>query len=531
MIASKYFFRIDLTEDQHFSLASSTKNTLKNMPQQVYIEVFLDGELTPDYQRLKNRIKEKLEEFSIYSKGKVQYKFSNPNAIDDERLRAQYAQTLLKKGVEYRYERIEQDGKLSEQLIFPSAMLYSKEKEVPILFLKGNKSSPIAEQINQSEEVIEYHLLMALRQIEHETNQYLGIIDGHGELSASSLADISSTLSNFYGVSRLKLTDSTLLDKYQMLLIASPQSAFSEQEKFLLDQYVQRGGSLLFFIEPLQINTDSLMNSYTYALPKDLNISDLLFKWGVRCNPDAVKDMSSGLIKVATGNMGQMQTINWYFHPVVFNFGKHSTVKNLDAITTKYPSSIDTVKATGVVKTPLLFTSDQTQLIAAPAKIDLNEARQSPDKTKFQSGRIAIAYLLEGDFKSLYSNRPAPIAGRKVYDGTERSKIIICTDADIVANEVSTRSQRPVPLGFDKVTNYQFSNKEFVVNAVDYLMNHPLIELRNKEIKLRPLDKDKIVEEKFFWQFLNLGIPPILLIIFGLVRNYWRKRKYNQIDL
>ncbi len=531
IICSRYFFRLDLTEDKHFSLSETSKVLLPKLNQKVYIEVFLDGELTPDYERLKRAIKEKLDELTIYSNGNIQYRFSNPNAIEDKKLKDQYAAQLLQKGVEYRYERIENEGNVSEQLIFPSAILSSGNKEIPIMFLKGNKTEPLAEQLNQSVEVVEYQLMSALRKLENNATQFVGFVEGQDEFSAQEVADISATLSDFYNVDRVSLSMDSKLEKYGALIIARPITAFTEQEKFILDQYVVKGGSLLLLIDPLNLNVDSLLNGYTYALPYELNLNDLLFKWGIRCNPDIVQDLNSGLIQVATGNKGQMQTVNWNFHPIIHQYGKHIIVKNLDAIISKYPATIDTVKAIGIIKTPLLFTSANTKILEAPLKIDLNDTRKNIDPKNFQRGVFSIAYLLEGHFQSVFKNRPSPIPNNPVASIGKRGRIIVCTDGDIIRNDIDKRTQRPIPLGFDPATQYQFSNKEFITNAIDYLMYHKIVDIRNKEIALRPLDKIKVNEEKLGWQIFNLTFPPILLILFGIARYYWRKRKFENFKI
>ena len=527
IIGIRYFFRLDLTADKRYSLSATTKEMLKESNRKIYVEVFLDGDLTPDYERLKRAIKEKLDEFSIYSQGDIQYRFSNPNAIEDEKMRTQYASQLVQRGVEYTYERIEKDGTTSERLIFPSALISSGNREVPVMFLKGNKTSPLADQLNQSVEIVEYQLMSAIRRLGTNINQSVGFVEGHGELEAADVADVSSSLSDFYEVGRVNLRDTIPLDKYDALIIARPLKEFSETEKFVLDQYVAKGGNLMMMLDVLNINVDSLLNGYTYALPYEIGLNDLLFKWGVRCNPDIIKDQNSGLIQVATGNNAQMQMVNWPFHPIIYNYGNHVSVRNLDAIISKYPSTIDTVKADGIVKTPLLFTSANTMVLQAPLRIDLNETRKNVDPRSYNKGVLPIAYLLQGKFQSLYKNRPAPIANTKVVSGATEGRIIVCADADIIKNDIDKRTQRPIPLGYDPAARYQFSNKEFIVNAVDFLMGQKIVDLRSKEIALRPLNKIKANNEKLQWQIINLVLPPLLLLLFGIARYYWRKRKFQ----
>jgi ABC-2 type transport system permease protein len=527
IISARYFFRIDLTEDKRYTIADETKEMVQKLNDMLFIEVFLDGELSPDYERLRRSIQEKLNELKLYSAGNIEYRFTDPNAIENKQMREQFFTQLIQKGVRYNYERIDEGGKVAEKLLFPSALLSFRGKEIPVSFMKGSKIIPIDEQLNQSVEGVEYELVAAMRKLNNNVNKSLAFVEGHGELLKENTADISSTLSEYYNVSRIQLKDSMDLSHFQTLILAGPTSLFSEKEKFIIDQFVVNGGSLLILADALNLNADSLMNGYTYAFPYTTGLDDLFFKYGFRLNPDLIEDLNCGLIHVSTGNGDQTETVNWPFYPILYNYGKHAIVKNLDAISTHYIGSIDTVKSPGIQKTPLVFTTSGTKIVNAPAKLDLNETRKNMDPGTFNKGTQCVSYLMEGVFESSFKNRPTPLPGRKVITKNKASRIIVCSDSDIIRNEYDYKKNKPLPLGYDPTIKYEFSNKEFIIHAIDYLMHENIINLRSKEITLRPLDKVRIQDEKVFWQAMNILLPLILVIAFGTLRYMMRKRKYE----
>jgi ABC-2 type transport system permease protein len=530
IIFSDHFFRIDLTEDERYTIAPVTKDILGNLNDVLFIEVYLEGELSPDYTRLQKAIREKLNELRLYSGGKIEYKFTDPNAIENKQVREQFFAQLIQKGIQYRYERIDEGGKVEEKLIFPSALISYHGKETAVSFMKGSKILPLDQQLNQAVEGIEYEMASSIRKLNSQVVKSLAFIEGHGEFSVENLADISSALSEFYNVARIKLTDSMNLAQYKTLILAGPVTAFQENEKFLLDQYVVNGGNLLVLADALNLNADSLMNGYTYAFPYNTGLDDLLFKFGVRLNVDLIEDLNCALIKVATGNNDQTETVNWPFYPILYNFGKHIIVKNLDALIAHYIGSIDTVKASGITKTPLIFTTANTKIIHAPAKLDLNETRKNTDPASFNKGIFCVSYLLEGSFESLYKNRPSPVKGAAVVTKNKTARIIVCSDSDLIKNETDRTGKKPLPLGYDPTIRYEFANKDFLLHAVDFLMEEEIVNVRNKEIALRPLDKIRVNEDKLFWQTINLTVPAILILLFGIVRHILRKRKYELMN-
>lgn len=526
ILLSEYFFRLDLTGDKRYSVSPVSENMLENLSEKIYVEVYLSGSLDSDYERLKKAIKDKLDEFDVYASKGLEYRFIDPNAIEDKKIRENYYTQLVKKGIQYRYYLQEEGGQKEEKIIFPGAIIAYKGREVPVMFVKGKKVASQQEELNQAVEGVEFELISGLRKLSATQVKHIAFIEGQGELEKREVADITTTLSDFYQVDRIQLQDSSDLSKYAALIIAAPEQFFSEKQKFALDQYVMQGGSLMFLVDALNVYKDSLVNGVTYALPYELNLDDLLFRYGVRINHNLVQDKFSGVMRVQT-TQEQNQVLSYPFYPVVYNFGKHPVVRNLDAVLTRFVNTIDTVKADGVSKIPLLYTSKDTRVINAPIQIDLNTLRQTSNPELFTGGSQYIGVLLEGRFTSLFKNKPLPVPGAAFKEQAVNSKVLVISDGDIIRNEFDSTRNQSFPLGFDINMRYQFSNKEFLVNAIDYLSGEEIVNVRGKEIKLRPLDQDKIEESKAMVRVINLVLPILLLIIFGIARYYFRKKKYT----
>jgi ABC-2 type transport system permease protein len=526
ILLTDYFFRLDLTGDKRYSVSPVSEKMLENLSEKIYVEVYLSGSLDPDYQRLKKSIKDKLDEFDIYSAKGLEYRFVDPNAIADKKIRENYFTQLVKKGIQYRYYLQEEGGKKEEKIIFPGAILAYKGREVPVMFVKGKKVASQQEELNQAVEGVEFELISGLRKLSSTQVKHIAFVEGQGELSKREVSDISTTLSDFYQVDRIQLQDSSKLSKYATLIIAAPAKPYTEKQKFVLDQYLMHGGSLMFLVDALNVHKDSLVNGVTYALPYNLNLEDLLFRYGVRVNQNLVQDKFSGVIRVQT-TQEQNQVMSYPFYPVIYNYGKHPIVRNLDAVLTRFANSIDTVKADGVSKLPLLYTSKDTRVVGAPIQIDLNSLRQSSNPELYTGGVQHLGVLLEGKFTSLYKNKPLPITGVSFKENASNSKVMVISDGDIIRNEFDTTRNQSFPLGYDMNMRYQFSNKEFLVNAIDYLAGEEIVNVRGKEIKLRPLDQDKITDSIAMVRIINLVLPIVLLIVFGIARYYFRKKKYT----
>ncbi|WP_066510352.1 gliding motility-associated ABC transporter substrate-binding protein GldG [Rufibacter sp. DG15C] len=530
-VASRYFFRVDLTEDQRYTISDQTKSLLGNLKEPVQVTVYLEGEFPAGFRRLQNSTREMLEEFRLYSDGKLDYNFVDPSANTNEEARNQFYMQLVQQGLQPTNLFAQEGDKKVEKIVFPGAIVAGAGKQTAATLLKGNQAAPPDERLNQSIEGLEYELASAVRKVAAASSGRIGVLQGHGELWVPKAADFLGTLSEYYTVNRVELSQVPDLHSFNLVVMMKPTQPYSEQDKYKLDQFVMRGGKILFLLDGVRAELDSIRNEGMLALPNDVNLQDLLFKYGARVNPDLVQDLNASFLPMVTGYMGnqpQTQLVPWRYYPLVNNFSQSPITRNLDAVQTKFVSSIDTVKAVGIKKTPLLWSSQYSRKRPAPVSLSLNDPRIDRDPKLFKEQAVPMGYLLEGSFKSLWTNRQPPAGTTIPFVGTSKpTKLVVFSDGDLGANEVDPKNGRPMELGYDRFTRLRYANKELLKNTVDYLLDEKgLIELRGKEIKLRPLDKAKLRDERTKWQTLNLGIPLVLLLLFGVFKFWARKRKY-----
>lgn len=532
LVASAYFFRIDLTEEKRFSVKPQTKNLLQSLDDEVYIEVYLEGELNASFRRLRNSIRELLEEFRIYSGNKVRYVFIDPHQAISQKARNEFFQELTRKGVVPTRVVERENNQTSEKLIFPGAVVSYAGFETGINLLKDVAASTPDERINPSIEGLEYEFSNAIYKLNNTNRKRIGFVQGHGELDSLQVASFNNALLELYDVYKVELSRRESVPVYDALIIAKPTKPFSEADKFKLDQYVMHGGNVLFLIDKLEATMDSASREDYVAFPYTTNLDDLLFKYGVRINADFVQDRNAGLYPVVTGQSGnkpQLQLMDWPFFPLVNQYAEHVVTRNLDVVMLKFASSIDTVKAVHVKKTPLLFTSDFSRKLGAPVPVSINELRRNVKPESFSEKRIPLACLLEGRFTSLYKNRfpPQHVDTSAFRSESFPAKVMVFADGDLARNDINPRTGNPQQLGSDPFSGYTFANEELLMNAVAYLADeNGLIKTRNKEVKIRPLNKEKIRLQKTMWQTANLVTPVVMLVIFGVIRHMFRKRKF-----
>lgn len=534
-LGQQFFFRLDLTEEKRYTMSGATRQLLESLQQPVTVTVYLTGDFPPAFRRLEQSVRETLNEMQVYGGTNLHYVFIDPSAASTEKARNEYYQTLLKKGLRPTNLGANENGKRVEKIIFPWATVAAGGKEQQVLLLRGNQAAPSDVRLNQSIEGLEYELASAIRKLSPGQRKRIGIVEGHGELSNVEAGDLIGSLSQFYDVFRVNLAKSRPQDLRTLsaLIIAKPSTAYTEPEKFKLDQFVTHGGNALFFLDAMRVNLDSANRGGMLSFPLQLGLDDLLFRYGVRVNPDLLLDLNSGVIPLVTGTLGdkpKVEPMPWQFYPLINNFSPHPITRNLDAVYTKFVSSLDTVKATGIRKTPLLFTSRYSRVLPTPVPVNLNDARLPPDQKLYTSSFKSVGYLLEGQFRSLYANRTEPGTTRfqpATSPQNRPAKILVLSDGDFVRNEVDPKTGRPLRLGLDRLASTEFANRELVLNAVDYMLDESgLITVRGKQITLRPLDKLRVAEERSRWQLLNLAVPLVLLGVFGVVRAWRRKRRY-----
>jgi ABC-2 type transport system permease protein len=533
MLAARYFFRVDLTEDQRYTISDATIDVLDNLDDEVFVKVYLEGDFpatAAGFKRLQNAVRETLEEFRIYAGDRVQYRFIDPSAQTNTKARNQFHMELMQKGLQPTNLIAKEGEQKTEKLIFPGALVSYKGKETPVLLLKGNKAASRDEILNQSVEGVEFELASAIRKLTLKEKKRVGFLQGYSQIDPVRIADLTLSLQESYDVFAVDLPKSNSLHGLDAMIMIKPDTALTEADKYKIDQFIINGGKALFFVDAMRV--DSVGEQGTIAFPYNLNLDDLLFKYGIRLNATLIKDLNAGKIPLNIGTMGnqpQIQLMPWTFYPLINSFGRHPIVRNMDAVYTKFVGTMDTVKANGITKTPLLFTSQYTKVLPAPVPISFNEARRNPDPATYNNGAKPIAYLLEGSFESLFKNRIVA-SDERAKDFKEKglpSKIIVCSDGDLVLNEFDRRKNQPLPLGVDRFMGSVFANKDFVMHAIDYLMDeNGVIMSRAKEIQLRPLDKLRLKEERLSWQVINMLVPVLLVLIFGVVRHYLRQRKY-----
>ncbi len=532
--AALYFFRIDLTEEKRYTIKPQTKELLKNLEDDVFIEVFLEGDLNPGFKRFQKSVKETLEEFRIYSRNKVKFVFTDPAQAQGQKARNEFMADLASKGITPMNVIENENGQRVEKFVFPGALVSYDGFETGVMLFKGNRAQNAQEVLNESIEGTEYELANAIYKLSNNNRKKIGLMHGHGELDSLQIASFNNSLIQQYDVSNVDLSKKRNVEGYQLLIVAKPKTEFSAADKYKLDQFIMHGGKLLFLLDRLEANMDSASREDYFAFPYNLNLDDQLFKYGVRINPNLIEDRVSGKYPIVVGKADgrpQVMQLDWPFFPLVNQYADHPITRNLDASMTKFISSIDTVKATGVKKTPLLFSSPYSRKMTAPVKVGVDDLRRQLKDGNFNDGKIPLAYLLEGSFISLYKNRFAPegVDPSGFLDKSSPTKIIIVADGDIALNDVNPRDGKPQLLGYDPFTQYTFANQDLLLNMVAYLTDeNGLINARNKEVKIRPLDKEKMKTERNFWQVINIGLPLLVLLIFGIVRTYFRKLKYTR---
>ncbi len=531
-LADRYRVQFDLTEEKRYTISEATKELLRALDEPVYFEVYLAGELPSNFERFQNSIGEMLEQFSIESGNKVQYKFTDPAQATNLQARKQFYQSLIDKGIEpsnLNYKNA--DGDRMEKLLFPGAIVSKGMSEMSVNLIKGNSAAGVDLVLNQSIEGLEYELASTIAQLIDGRPKRVAYIMGHGSPDSLEIAGFRNAVLSKFELYNVSLEGKSELSGYDAVVIGKPTQVFSEKEKYLIDQYLMRGGNLIYFIDALSVNMDSASGEGTVAIPYETNLTDQLFRYGVRVNPNYVLDVNSGQFPVVAGNVGdqpQIQMIPWPFFPLLTNFSKHPSVRNLDAILGRFVSEIDTVKAEGITKIPLINTSQYTKLLGPPVRVAFNDLRDKLRPERFTDGPKTVGYLLEGKFTSLYANRLVPRGFDKssFINKGEAGRVIVIGDGDIIRNDLDPETGEPLGL-VEPFTKATYANEDFILNILDYMVDDSgLIETRLREVKIRPLDRVKVQKERTKWQMINLVTPVLLVLLIGGLKWYLRKNKF-----
>lgn len=532
-LAQQYFFRLDLTEEKRYTISPATKEMLRNMEEDIEVTIYLEGDINAGFKRLQKSVEETLEEFKVYAGSDLSYRFVNPLDAVEPAQRQDFFVELAGMGIEPTRVFDEEDGQRMQKLIVPGAVISHQGEEVGVMLLNGSRAAGAEEALNQSIENVEYELANGIRRLVAAEKKKVGLLQGHGELQGIELASLRNTISEFYEVEEINIDQVSSIPEVDVLMVNKPKERFNREDKYKLDQYIMEGGKVMFFIDPLFIEMDSIGENGSIAFPYDLNLDDMLFRYGVRINKTLVQDIKSGVYPFVVGDMGgqpQIVPLQWPFFPIVNRYGDHPTVKNMDAMFLQFVSNIDTVLAEGIKKTPLVFTSEYSRVLQTPMIVDLMELREAPRPERFNDGPQAVAYLLEGEFTSVFKNRVLPDNAQPTSfrEQSVPTKLTIVSDGELVRNEVDRETGEPLPLSYDPISDQNFANEEFIINTLSYLTDEDgLINARAKEIQIRPLDQVKIERQATTWQLLNLLLPIVLIVIFGFVKAYLRKRRYT----
>ena len=560
IIGSFIYTRIDLTSEKRYTLSNTSKEILKKLDDYVYFRVYLEGEFPAGFKKLRKETKEMLDEFRAYSKF-IDYEFINPSESNDQAERQETYKLLWQSGLNYYTETVQTNNGLQQIIIWPGVILSYRENELPIDLLSGQSGQSQETVLNNSAQDLEYKLISAIKEVSTIVKPNIAFVDGHGELSDLEVYDIANSLSAKFNIKRTTLNeqlnslmkrdlgqDSSIRIKpaYDAIIIAKPTKAFSEKNKFIIDQYIMYGGKVMWLLDAVNASMDSLQSAEsTMGLAQNLNLDDQLFKYGIKLNRNLLLAYPCAQIGLVTGQGNNLQStlLPWYYFPLLSPASEHPIVRNLEAVKSDFVSSLEpTTSAPEIQKIPLLKTSDYTKVSSAPVYISLDILNQRPDASMFPQKGMTTAFLLNGTFTSLYENRMPESITESAEIGFKSKSVptsmIVIADGDIIRNQLAQldyakknnkRIGSPLPLGYDQYTNITYGNKQFIDNAVTYLIEgEGLINVRSRELKIRLLDINKVNGKQMMWQIINVILPSAIMIVLGIILAILRKKKYNK---
>jgi ABC-2 type transport system permease protein len=540
LLASRFHYGLDLTREKRFTLSKSTKRFLNGMDDVAVVEVYLEGKNhPPEYQRLKDAVRERLQSLKEYAGTHIIYRFVNPFEEKTDAEQSTVFQDLAAKGINAINIGRNENERSVTQLIVPFASVKYKDREVAVALMEYHTGMSEVELLNYSESMLEYKFVSAINQAGKADKPRLAYIMGNGEQLGYHTYDAIKTLSRTYHIDTIDLDFRNIPTVYSAAIICKPTIPFTEKQKFVLDQYIMHGGNLMLMVDGVAGTMDSLVGTEQFlATDNNLNLEDMLFKYGVRVNSNLVEDLQCASIGLQERQMnGEYGNVlkAWYYYPVFVPTSTHPIVKNMDAIVTKLTSSLDTISNEGIQKTVLLETSQYSRTVQSPARVSLSMTRFAPKPELFNKGFQPVAVLMEGKFPSVFQDR-IPVSFSAVLDslkqpfipsGIKPSKIIVVGDGDIMLNEVSQRNG-PVEMGYSPSEGVRYGNKTFFLNCMEYLTDTSgLLEARSKDVRIRLLDGGRLKNEKGKWQMINIIGPLVFVLIFASCYIFFRKRRYE----
>ena len=530
--------RFDLTADKRYTLSQTSLSIVSGVKEPLYIDVFLEGDFPGEFKKLQTETQQLLEEFKSQNSNII-FQFVNP--LEDEDAKEKTMQSFLERGMTPVNVTVNDKGQQTQEVVFPWAVATCGNRSVKVPLLKNMMGASTAEKVVSSVQHLEYAFTNAINSVSKAKQKKVAVIQGNGELHDVLMADfIKSVKDNYYigpftldSVAKSPIESLKYLKKYDLAIIAKPTEAFTDEEKQVLDQFVINGGKTIWLIDQVNMEMDSLYNQSgsNLAFPRDLNLNDMFFKYGIRIRPDLIFDLQNTPIALATGGQGsatQYTQYPWFYSPLIYPTLKNPIVSNLDGIKFQFSSPIEPLN-NAINKTVLLQSSQYSKLVGTPAEINLKIVSERPDQKDFvETGNYPVAVLLEGKFHSVYENRVLPFKDASFKNTGKEGKMIVISDGDVVRNQLDKNFQ-PLELGYDKWTNNLYANKEFLMNCVNYLLDdNGLINIRSKEVNLPILDKEKVYASYTQSQVITVAVPIVILLLFGVVFTFLRKRKYSK---
>ena len=518
--------RWDLTDDRHYSLSEATKTLLKQTNAPIEVTLLLDGDLNAGFTRLKKATEELMDEMSVYADLSLTLPSREGTELQD---------SLGLRPIVI-HER-EQNGKTAQTTIYPYALISYKGRGAVVTLLKNTRGLSGEENLNNSIEQLEYAFAEALHRLQQTELPRIAIIEGHGEPDERYVWDLEQTLSQYFYVDRGAIiipeqgVDVHLLDGYKAIIIANPQTAFSDIERFIIDQYIMRGGTVLWVVNGVRFSNDVLQSDgFTPIIPLDLGITDMLFRYGIRINPALVQDLQCMTIPVNVSEDPQtpnLQPFPWTYAPLLLTSNSSPITRNTGQVMSTFVSPIDAVGGEdGIDKRVLLATSTATRVTATPGEVNLNDLQ--PDLEAFRYQYVPVAVSLEGTFNSAFAHRMMPdsiVSDEPLRKQSVATRQVVVGSGSIIMNEVE-RNQ-VLPMGYDRYNQIQFSNRDFIANVLLWLTDSEgLIQLREKTVALRLLNDKRAHDERARVQAISTISPIAILALLGGVIWIIRKRKY-----
>jgi ABC-2 type transport system permease protein len=532
------FFRLDLTEEGRYSLSRATKDLVGKMQEPLTVQLYLDGDLDANMLRLRRATEDMVRELNMYASEQLLLESVNPNsAITEEEREVEYA-ALESRGLRGMSVTVRsRGGKMTEQVIFPWAEVCSSRDTIAVCLMQPSAQKSGEEAVNSAIADLEYLFVDAIRLLNRTEVRKIAFIEGHGELTEEYTYDASDALSRYFQVDRGVLgMDASVLDDYAAIIIAKPTEKYSESDKFIIDQYIMRGGRVLWMLDGAQMSSDMLSEGgATPLIALDVNLNDQLFRYGVRLTPTIVEDMQCAYMPINVARpteQPRFEPIPWFYTPLLQGSPYHPITKTMQAVKADFASGIEIVGDTmGVSKEVLLISSNASHVNVAPTEINVLDAINVEPVDYFTTQYVPIAVALDGQFQSIYKHRMVPegVIANGVVNQSQPTRMVVVADGDIIRNDVEQHREglMLVPLGYDRVTRQTHGNKDFIVNSILYLTDDEgLMSLRNRRIDLRLLNRAVVESQRDIWVWINTLLPIALLAIFGGIFYWQRKNKY-----